>query len=1427
MSQPSLSNLPGYEDLAGRSNLTNSQLLIWLGQRLNPASPLYNMAMRFDISGPIDYECFRGALGDVVRGNDAMRSVIEVNDDIPQQRVLDYEDLLLEFIDLSSDSDKLRRCDDEIAKRITQRIDLSRKNFDTVLIKLEPSRYTWFFNQHHLFTDIKSIELIFKEVSKRYNELCTRGPLGAEAPMKLPQFTTYAAHGHRKQEQSEAGSQGKTVHHIPLYNIKVKGRQTPAYRVETTLTRAQSQRLEQLASQHDFSTLSQELSLFNLIITAFSAYLYRISGKDEITIGCPVHNRTTLDLKNTIGLFIEMFPFQLMIDPDDTFTALHEKVAHASYEHLKLASSTKSSVNTVRGYNIVVNYITAEFRDFAAIPCKTTWLHNDHIDPQHDLRFQIMDLSGCGELKLCFDLKRELMEQEQGVAALSHFVNILGGLLSEPESKIAEVRLPSETEATDLIRKFSNFYPSESTQEDVTTGDTVLTRFKQLALESPEAVAATDGSNLITYAELDRISDSLARIIFLKADKPEMIGVCATRSFNLLFAILATLKSGAAFVPLDPAYPDKRLHKICKSADLNMVLTDDKNKDRLIHLCESVLEIDGVEDQPDVSEQIALPEVEPGENAYVIFTSGSTGEPKGVIVQHEALLNYVDWAAETYCDDISSSSTTTFPLYSSIGFDLTLTSIFVPLSTGGSIRVYPRHHDTLDLSVFDVVQDDEADVIKLTPAHLSLLAGMNLTNSRAHTLILGGEDLTTAVAEQARKVFKPDVRIFNEYGPTEAVVGCMIHKYNPQIDKEASVPIGRPAKSVNIYLLDAGGNPVPEGVIGEIWIGGERLSAGYYKQPDLTKERFRPDPFLPKGLMYKTGDLARVNSLKQLTFLGRKDTQVKIRGVRIETAEISQAVKSHPLVADCHVAVLEPSRATLAEPLHYCRVCGLASNYPGVSFDHAGKCNHCQDFESYRDLAARYFRPMSELRTILEERSTSKRGKFDVMMLLSGGKDSTYALYQICAMGFNVFAMTLDNGYISDGAKANISRSISDLGIEHEFVTSAAMNEIFSDSLTKHSSVCYGCFKTIYTLAINNAHQRGIPVIITGLSRGQMFETRLTKQVFEHSEFDPDLIDHEVLEARKVYHRIPDKVTECIDMSLFASDEIFEKIHFVDFYRYCDVSMEEMYSFLEKNAPWTRPEDTGRSTNCLINDTGIFVHKNKMGYHNYALPYSWDVRLGHKQREAALEELNDQIDASRVHEILQEIDFKDTDSLENSDQKKLVIYYTGSELVDTNELRAYLLARLPEAMVPSYYVHVDCIPLTTNGKVDQKSLPDPRHERPKLSQAIIPATTETEKALVRIWSETLRINQVGIYDNFFDLGGDSITAIQIVVRAGAQGISITPNQLFYHQNIHQLANAADSESPRKVENKPEESEPFSLVNQDASVIDNLSSLLEN
>src|SRR5690606_17445751 len=268
----------------------------------------------------------------------------------------------------------------------------------------------------------------------------------------------------------------------------------------------------------------------------------------------------------------------------------------------------------------------------------------------------------------------------------------------------------------------------------------------------------------------------------------------------------------------------------------------------------------------------------------------------------------------------------------------------------------------------------------------------------------------------------------------------------------------------------------------------------------------------------------------------------------------------------------------------------------------------------------------------------------------------TFMLYQLCDMGLKPLAFTLDNGFISDEAKANIRRVVHALGVDHVFGTTPHMNEIFVDSLKRFANVCNGSFKTNYTLSTTLALEKGIRNIVTGLSRGQFFETRLTAEVFQRDSFDVAKLDALILEARKAYHQREDAVSAHLAVDVLRGEGVFEEVQFVDFYRYWSVPLEQMYAYLHSKG-WVKPKDTGRSTNCRINDLGIYIHKKQRGFHNYALPYSWDVRLDQKKREEAMHELDDDIDEAKVREMMAQIGYQEPE--ERTGINRLVAYYVA------------------------------------------------------------------------------------------------------------------------------------------------------------------------
>jgi len=936
---------------------------------------------------------------------------------------------------------------------------------------------------------------------------------------------------------------------------------------------------------------------------------------------------------------------------------------------------------------------------------------------------------------------------------------------------INPIRPLTEREHQALVIDYNNSsapYPSD---------ETIIDLFEAQVARTPSEEAIRFGNRTLSYAELnDRANRIAAHLITLGIGPEQLVLLYMEHSIEVVCAILGILKSGAGYVPVDPASPKGRLAFMLDDitqglgGGVPVVVTQSHLNERLPSGLAKHVTLD--EDLSSIAKvPVANTRSRPSPNdlAYIIYTSGSTGKPKGVMIEHRSLVNYIWWANKRY----SRGERLTWPLFSSLAFDLTVTSIFTPLISGGRMVVYHEDPGVHSTAVFKVFEDNQADIVKLTPAHLAMIKDMNLRTFKVRKFILGGEDFKTKLAREITQKFGRPVELYNEYGPTEATVGCMTHCYDVETDLGLSVPIGIPAANEGIYVLDEDYRPVAPGVIGEMYLAGDGLARGYFNRPDLTAERFvttkdprqmDASPSAPSLRLYRTGDIARWTADGRMEFLGRKDHQVKVSGARVELGEIEARLLQHPDVRECVVNIVSSVSEKASDELRYCARCGLASNMPGTTYDADGVCNICRAYDSYVEQAQAYFKTKDEFNALIAEMKSARSGDYDCLVLYSGGKDSTYMLYKLHELGVNPLVFTLDNGFISEEAKTNIRRVVEALGVDHVFGNTPHMNDIFVDSLKTFSNVCNGCFKTVYTLATNLAHERGIRYIVTGLSRGQFFETRLTEEVFRRKDFDVAKIDALVLEARKAYHQRDDAVSSHLPVDVLRGDGVLDDIQFVDFYRYWSVPLEELYATLRRYGTWERPSDTGRSTNCLINDLGIYIHKKQRGFHNYSLPYSWDVRLGQKTRDEAMGELDDEIDEGRVKQIMAQIGYVEPPDADETAINQLVAYYVSDKSPGVDELRTYLADELPDFMLPAYFIRLDRLPLTSNGKIDRQALPAPSSENIQRSHDFVSPNTEIEKKLAAIWAELLSLDSISINDSFFDLGGHSLLAIRAVSR---------------------------------------------------------------
>lgn len=639
-----------------------------------------------------------------------------------------------------------------------------------------------------------------------------------------------------------------------------------------------------------------ESLIFTVAVTALKICLHKYSAAADIIVGTTIHERYSemASLNKILALRDQisgaMTVKQLLLDVKATLSEAysHQKYPFDSVLNLLQAEHPQ---NHAALFNVVIVLDNANSRE-----------HVSHLKNDVTLAFSITPEGVSGTI----EYNASLFKKESIELFGEHFKHILRTILDSPEVFISQLELLSEAKKRELISDFN------ATSADYPKHKTIHQLFEEQVEATPEAVALVLEDQHLTYRELNSRANQLAHHLRRFEVGPGVsVGIYMEHSIEMVLALLGILKAGGAYVPLDPSHPGGRLPFMLKDAEVPIVLTQrryatDVPADvKAISLDSewNLVELEGIENPSGGATAESL--------AYLIYTSGSTGEPKGVRIQHSALVNYVWWAKDVYLHN----ETLAFPLYSSLAFDLTVTSIYTPLITGNKIIVYQKEGRESPLS--QILKDNQVGVLKLTPSHLSLIKDQDNSKSRIKRLIVGGEALENELASQIHLRFGGDVEIFNEYGPTEATVGCMLYKFAAGKEMRAFVPVGKPAANTQIYVLDEKLNPVAENVIGELHIAGDCLAEGYHNRDELTRERFIANPFNLGEKMYKSGDLARWLPEGILEFVGRRDEQIKFHGYRVELNELRSALNKHAKVRDSIIVIAKDLKGNDAIVAYY------------------------------------------------------------------------------------------------------------------------------------------------------------------------------------------------------------------------------------------------------------------------------------------------------------------------------------------------------------------------------------------------------------------------------------------------------------------------------------------------------------------------------
>jgi len=893
-------------DRAGELPLSYAQQRMWFLHQLAPASPAYNIATGLRLRGTLDVEALAGALGDTVRRHEALRTRFPATRGVPRQEIHDVTHGPLSIDDLSHPTGAGQ---DEALERHSR--DEANRPFDlatdallrTRLVRLAPDDHALFATMHHIVSDGWSLAPFWADV-RAYYLARTRG---SEAPAALPiQYADHAAW----QRRALAGE--VLDQKLAYWKRKLGGApQDLALPARGPRPAMQTFRggVVMLELEHDLTdglravARREGATLVMALVAGFRALLYRYTGQADVCIGVPAANRTTAEVEQLVGLFVNTLVLRTIADPDAGFaelvarerTTALEAYAHqeAPFEMVIDALGVPRALDRNPLFQILFQVL------FDGGEAQPAWgdvtaevMARGHGSTHLDLNVSAMVHPD--RIELAFAYNADLFEHETIAFLAQHFRTLLGAAVAAPDQRIATLRLLAPEQRDQIVAGWN------ATARDYAASPLVAAAIEAQVDRTPDAVAVTFEGASLTYRELEARANQLAHHLIAagaRADQP--IGVCLERSLDLIVALFAILKTGAPYLPIEPGYPALRVRAILDDAACALVVG---------HACHRAA-FDGVAAVWLDTSQGAIarcPTARPrvaidGDTAaYVIFTSGSTGRPKGAVLTHAGLRNRLAWMQDAFALDADDVVLHKTP----VSFDVSVWELCWAFMAGARLVVArpEGHRDPVYLA--EVIRAERVTTVHFVPSLLGPFLEV-VRGAPAPSLvrvICSGEALTASLERAFAAV--PGAELHNLYGPTEATIDVSWWRCDAS-RRAASVPIGFPIANTRLYVLDRERQPVPIGAPGELFIGGVQLARGYCRRPDLTAERFVPDPFAAGERMYRTGDLARYRRDGAIEFLGRIDHQVKIRGFRIELEEVEAVLRDHPQVREV-VAVARP-----------------------------------------------------------------------------------------------------------------------------------------------------------------------------------------------------------------------------------------------------------------------------------------------------------------------------------------------------------------------------------------------------------------------------------------------------------------------------------------------------------------------------------------
>jgi amino acid adenylation domain-containing protein len=895
-----------------------NQQQLWFLHKWAPDIAAYNLPVAYRLHGALNLASLRQSLNEIVRRHESLRTTFGSLDDQTVQRIAPALTLDCPVIDLEARPN--RELD---LQRLVKRAAQQPFNLETgplaraTVFRLADDDHVLSWTMHHIVSDDWSWSVFVTELRELYEAF------SHSRPSPLPALSIqYADHAVSQREWLTGQKLDclRTYWKRQLADLSVLELATDRPRPKLQSYRGAVRRFSvspELTAALKALARQERATLFMTLAAAFQILLHRYSGQDDIALGVPSAGRNRSEIEGLIGFFVNTLVLRGDLSGNPTFRDLLARVraaaldayAHQELPFDKLVEELHLPRDTSRNPLFQVMFaLQKPEMELSLAHLAVSPLSVETETAKFDLNLELCERGD--QLQGSLEYSTDLFDAETIEALFDHYRNVLEHVTHDPDVVVSDIALMGVPERTKMLRTWN------ATRDEHGLNDTVLTLFERRALASPAAVAVQCGNVNLTYGALDEQSSRVGRYLQARGAGPEtIVGICLDRSVDLVVALLGVLKAGAAYLPLDPAFPPERLAFMVEDSGARLVITDT----RLRHLLPastlaSVVYLDSGADAIRAAVSREGSPVEGANLAYVLYTSGSTGRPKGVQITHRSLANLL----RSMQREPGLTSNDRLLSVTTLSFDIAGLELYLPLVSGARLCLATREQATNPASLAGLIDEAAITMMQATPATWRMLLDDGWGGRPNLTILCGGEPMTRDLA--ARLLTRARA-VWNMYGPTETTIWSTVERVTAD---DGPVSIGRPIANTEVYVLDRHMHPVPAGVPGELFIGGEGVARGYLNRSDLTAERFVPDPFSgrPGARLYRTGDLARFRRDGRLECLGRLDHQVKMRGFRIELGEMEAVLSSHDSVA---AAVVTLRTDRVGEP----RLVGYVVLVPG------------------------------------------------------------------------------------------------------------------------------------------------------------------------------------------------------------------------------------------------------------------------------------------------------------------------------------------------------------------------------------------------------------------------------------------------------------------------------------------------------------------